>query len=79
MRKYFEVVQREGLFGLDLIIESRVTGEVFFVLLANPDREFPVVEELRRMCVHVREIRQWLRDGVIKFAGSQVVYCKVYC
>lgn len=79
MGKYIEVVKREGRYGLDFILESRVTGEVFLLLLENPDNEFPLFEELRKVFVHIKEIRRWVKDGIIKFSGNQVVYMKVYC
>lgn len=78
MRKVFCIAKREGRHGLDFIVESRVTGEVFLLLLDSPDPHIPILEELHRMVEHIREVRAWLRDGVIKFAGNQVVYCKVY-
>lgn len=78
MGKYFLITKREGRHGLDFIIESRVTGEVFFLLLESPDPGFPLFEEVRKMFDHVREVRQWVKDGIIKFAGEQVVYLKVY-
>ena len=78
MSKIFEVAKREGRHGLDFIIESRVTGEVFLLLLDSHDPEFPLFSELNRMLNHVAEVRSWVREGVIKFAGKQVVYCKVY-
>jgi hypothetical protein len=78
MGKYFLIAKREGRHGLDFIIESRVTGEVFFVLLDSRDYRFPLFSEIRKMFEHVREIRQWIKDGIIKFAGEQVVYLKVY-
>ena len=72
------VAKREGRHGMDFIIESRVTGEVFFLLLESPEPSFPLFSEIRRMFDHVHEMREWVRDGIIKFAGNQVVYCKVY-
>lgn len=78
MGKFFEIVKRDGRHGLDLIIESRVTGEVFLLLLDSPDPYFPLFAELHRMVAHVREIRKWVKSGVIIFAGKQVVYNKVY-
>lgn len=78
MGKYFMIADREGRHGLDFIIESRVTGEVFFVLLESRDPTFPLFSEIRKMFDHVREVRQWVKDGIIKFAGEQVVYLKVY-
>ena len=78
MGKYFLIAKREGRHGLDFIIESRVTGEVFFLLLESPDPSFPLLRELRKMFDHIQEVRQWVKDGVIKFAGEQVVYLKVY-
>lgn len=78
MGKYFLIAKREGRHGMDFIIESRVTGEVFFLLLETPDPCFPLFEEVRKMFDHVREVRQWVKDGIIKFAGEQVVYLKVY-
>ena len=79
MGKYFLIVKREGRHGLDFVIESNVTGEVFLLLLENPDPSFPLFYELHRMFVHVREIREWVKSGVIKFAGKQVVYTNSYC
>lgn len=79
MQKLFTVVRREGKHGLDFIIESRVTGEVFLLLFESRDPEFPVFEELGRMISHIAEVRRWVKSGVIKFAGKQVIYCKVYC
>ena len=79
MGKYFLIAKREGRHGLDFIIESRVTGEVFLVLLESRDYRWPLFGEIRRMISHVREVRQWVKDGIIKFAGEQVVYLKVYC
>lgn len=78
MGKFFEVVKRDGRHGLDFIIESRVTGEVFLLLLETPDREFPLFSELRKIFDHIREIRGWVKAGAIKFAGKQVVYTNVY-
>ena len=78
MGKYFLIAKREGRHGLDFIIESRVTGEVFFLLLESPDYHFPLFGEIGKMFDHVREVRQWVKDGIIKFAGGQVVYLKVY-
>ena len=78
MGKYFMVAKREGRHGLDFIIESRVTGEVFLILLDSPDSRFPLIYEVRNIFRHIREVREWVRSGVIKFAGKQVVYCKVY-
>lgn len=78
MGKYFLVAKREGRHGLDFIIESRVTGEVFFILLESHEPEFPLFDEVRKMFNHVREVQQWVKDGIIKFAGEQVVYLKVY-
>lgn len=78
MRKYFIVAKREGRHGLDIIVESRVTGEVFLLLLESKDPEFSLFSEVRRMFEHVAEIRQWVKDGVIMFAGDQVIYTKVY-
>lgn len=79
MGKFFEIVCREGQHGLDFIIESRVTGEVFLLLLDNPDPRFPLFSEVCKMFRHISEVREWVKSGVIKFAGKQVVYCKVYC
>lgn len=79
MRKYFLIAKREGRHGLDFIIESRVTGEVFLLLLDSRDPEFPLTSELSRMRNHAAEIRKWLKSGAIKFAGKQVIYCNVYC
>ena len=79
MNKIFFIAKREGRHGLDFVIESNVTGEVFLLLLENPDPSFPLFYELHRMFVHVREIREWVRSGVIKFAGKQVVYTNSYC
>lgn len=79
MSKIFEIFKREGRRGLDIIIESRVTGEVFFLLLDSHDPEFPVFSELHKMLRHIGEVRRWVKDGVIEFAGKQVVYNKVYC
>lgn len=79
MGKYIELVKRDGRHGLDLVLESRVTGEVFLLLLENPDEEFPIFWELRKIFNHIREVRQWVKDGVIKFAGKQVIYMKIYC
>lgn len=78
MGKYFLIAKREGRHGLDFIIESRVTGEVFFILLESREPEFPLFSEIRKMFDHVRDVRQWVKDGIIKFAGEQVVYLKVY-
>lgn len=78
MGKYFFIAKREGCHGLDFIIESRVTGEVFFILLESREPEFPLFREIRKMFDHIREVRQWVKDGIIKFAGGQVVYLKVY-
>lgn len=78
MGKYFMVAQREGRHGLDFVIESRVTGEVFLILLESKDRRFPLFWEICKMIDHIREVREWVRDGIIKFAGEQVIYCKVY-
>ena len=78
MGKYFMIAKREGRYGLDFVIESRVTGEVFFVLLESIDPSFPLLDEIQKMFNHVREVRQWVKDGIIKFAGDQVVYLKVY-
>lgn len=79
MGKYFLLAKREGRHGLDFIIESRVTGEVFLLLLESHEPEFPLFREVRKMVNHVREVRRWVKDGLIKFAGEQVVYLKVYC
>lgn len=78
MRKFFVIVNREGRFGLDLVVESRVTGEVFLLLFESRDPEFPILSEFFRMLDHAAQVRHWLKTGVIKFAGKQVVYCKVY-
>jgi hypothetical protein len=78
MGKYFLVAKREGRHGLDFIIESRVTGEVFLLLLESPEPSFPLFREIRKMFNHVRDVRQWVKEGIIKFAGEQVVYLKVY-
>lgn len=78
MGKYFLVAKREGRHGLDFIIESRVTGEVFLLLLESHEPDFPLLREIRKMVEHVRDVRQWVKDGLIKFAGEQVVYLKVY-
>ena len=78
MGKYIEVVKRDGNHGLDFVLESRVTGEVFLLLLENPDEEFPVFSELRKIYDHIREVRKWVKDGVIKFAGKEVVYLRAY-
>lgn len=78
MSRVFEVVKREGRHGLDFVIESRVTGEVFLILLESKDCRFPLFLEIRNMARHIREVRQWVRAGVIVFAGNQVVYNKVY-
>lgn len=79
MGKIFEIVKREGSHGLDFIVESRVTGEVFLLIVESRDPDFPLVGEIRRMINHIFEVRRWVKDGVIKFSGKQVVYCKVYC
>lgn len=79
MGKYIEVVKREGRYGLDFVLESRVTGEVFLLLLENPDEDFPFFWEMRKIFNHIKEVRRWVKDGVIKFAGTQVVYLKFYC
>lgn len=79
MGKIFEIVKREGRHGLDIIVESRVTGEVFLLMLENPYPDFPLIGELRRMFEHIFEVRRWVKEGDIKFAGDQVIYCKVYC
>lgn len=79
MGKVFFVANREGRHGFDLVLESRVTGEVFLLLLENPNEEFPLFYELRKVFNHIREVRRLVKDGVIKFAGSQVVYMKFYC
>ena len=78
MGKYFLVAQREGRHGLDFVIESRVTGEVFLILLESKDCRFPLFREIRNMIRHVREVREWVKAGVIAFAGNQIVYKKVY-
>ena len=78
MRKYFMVAAREGRRGLDFVIESRVTGEVFLLLLESKDPRFPLFREVCKIFDHIRDVREWVRDGIIKFAGEQVVYCKVY-
>lgn len=78
MKKIFFVAKREGRNGFDFIIESNVTGEVFFLLLENPDADFPLFNEVCKIFAHMREVRQWVKDGVIKFAGKQVVYERVY-
>lgn len=79
MRRIFEIYERKGRHGLDIIIESRVTGEVFFILLDSHDPEFPVSSELVKMVRHIGEVRRWAKDGVIEFAGDQVLYNRVYC
>lgn len=78
LSKVFLVAKREGRHGLDFVIESKVTGEVFLLLLESKDWRFPLLSELMRMMDHAEQVRQWVKDGVIKFAGNQVVYCKVY-
>lgn len=78
MGKYFLIAKREGRHGLDFIIESRVTGEVFLVLFESHEPGFPLLGEIRKMVEHVRDVRQWVKDGIIRFAGEQVVYLKVY-
>lgn len=78
MGKIFEIAKREGRHGLDIIVESRVTGEVFLFLLDSRDPEFPLFDELKKMLGHVFEVRRWVKQGVIKFAGNQVIYSKVY-
>lgn len=78
MGKYFLIAQREGRHGLDFVIESRVTGEVFLILLESKDRSFPLFREICRMFDHIHEVREWVKNGVITFAGKQVVYNKVY-
>lgn len=78
MGRIFELVKCEGCRGLDLIIESRVTGEVFLLLFDSKDPEFPIWSELVRMFDHVREVRSWVKSGYIEFAGKQVIYNKVY-
>ena len=78
MRKVFFVANREGKHGLDIVLESNVTGEVFLLLLENPHPDFPLFDEVRSIFRHIGEVRQWVKDGVIKFAGKQVVYERVY-
>lgn len=78
MGKYLFIAKRDGCYGLDLVIESRVTGEVFLLLLESHDPEFPLLDELSRMLRHISEVHHWVRDGIIKFAGKQVIYCKTY-
>ena len=79
MRKCFELVRREGEFGLDFILESRVTGEVFLLYLESYDPEFGLLDEFLRLVRHYLEIREWVRSGAIIFAGDQVIFNKVYC
>ena len=79
MGRIFEIVKREGPHGFDFIVESRVTGEVFLLIMESRDPEFPLIGEIRRMINHIFEVRRWVKNGVIKFAGEQVIYCKVYC
>lgn len=78
MGRVFEIFKREGRHGLDFIVQSRVTGEVFFLLFDSHDPEFPIFSELRKMYLHYAEVYNWVKDGVIAFAGDQVVYKKVY-
>lgn len=78
MGKYFVIAKRDGRHGFNLVIESRVTGEVFLLMLESKDPDFPLLRELAKMLYHVHEVREWVKDGIIKFAGDQVVYCKVY-
>ena len=79
MNKVFFIAKREGRHGLDFVIESNVTGEAFLLLLENPDPSFPLSYELHRMFGHICEVRKWVKSGVIKFAGKQVVYTNSYC
>lgn len=78
MGRCFFIAKRDGRYGLDLVIESRVTGEVFLLLLESREPDFPLFDELFRMFRHISEVRHWVKDGVIKFAGKQVIYCKAY-
>lgn len=79
MKRIFDVVKREGRHGLDFVIESRITGEVFLVLLDNPVSDFPVFEEVKKIIEHFFEVRRWVKAGDIKFAGDQVIYVHGYC
>lgn len=79
MRRIFEIYERKGRHGLDIIIQSRVTGEVFFLFLDSHDPEFPVTSELVKMVRHVFEVHRWVKDGVIEFAEGEIIYNNVYC
>lgn len=78
MGKVFFIAGRQGRHGLDIVLESNVTGEVFLLLLENPDPLFPLMDEVRKIFGHIREVRQWVKDGLIMFAGNQVVYTATY-
>lgn len=77
MKKYFYIV-REGRFGLDIILESKVTGEVFLLLLEKPCKHIRFREELRRIREHVSWVRQLVAKKHVLIAGDQVVFNRVY-
>lgn len=78
MGRFFEIVKREGKHGFNLVLESTVTGECFFLNLEKRDPEFPLLSELKAMYNHALEMQQWVKDGVITMAGKQVIFNKVY-
>lgn len=78
MSKIFCIYDRYGRRNLNFIVQSHVTGEVFLLMLDDPDPEYPFFHEVWKMLYHICEVRQWVKSGVIKFAGNQVVYTNAY-
>lgn len=78
MGKIFSIVAREGKHGWDFVVESLVTGEVFLLFFEDKSCDFRLFDELKRMIHHILEVRYMVKSGFIKFAGDQVIYCKVY-
>ena len=77
MRRYFDIF-RQGRYGLDIILESKVTGEVFLLLLEKPCKNIRFRDELRGIFRHIMAVRRMVREKYIIIAGDQVVFNRVY-
>lgn len=72
MPRIFEIYERTGVFGQNLVVISRVTGEVFFLEITNP--RAPWFREFFKMIRHIFEVRNWVKDGLVWFVGDTVHY-----
>lgn len=80
MTRIFEIIKNDNPeYKGDIVIGSRVTGEVFLLCFGTHDPSFPILSEIRKMVRHVSEVRRWVRAGAVQFIGKKVIYHEVYC